>query len=362
MSEKRTILFLDKVLLSAYRKEPRGVEVFNLNLIKDLAGAGITVTVPVHASWALVVAEWIENPGLEVLPLPEGKRGLLATCWLVRRLRRREFSVLLLANVANRLIVTLMLLRLFRLAPRCVLIAHREPTRRSLCVQKLWPSAVVAVNGKIAGHFKRLKFPEVAVSYGIANAGRFRPREATKGEGAVDFCLLGHLDSAWKGADTAVEAFRALPEAEQAGLKLHLVAFHEPPEYKEPGIIPYAWMSYDEMPAFVRNMDVLLVPSRDEEVMRETFSQAMVQGMLSGLPAIVSDLPVLVEKLDEGGGIIFKSTEELSLAMLQLAKDPALRKKMGEEGRKTALARYVWNTDDFIRRFLFPEKEQTDGQ
>ena len=37
---------------------------------------------------------------------------------------------------------------------------------------------------------------------------------------------------------------------------------------------------------------------------------------------------------------------------LLLADDPALRSRLGREARATALARYVWDTDRFISRYL----------
>ena len=48
MHESRTeqpgaVLFLEKVFMRPVRSEPRGVEVFNLNLIRDLAGEGIGI-------------------------------------------------------------------------------------------------------------------------------------------------------------------------------------------------------------------------------------------------------------------------------------------------------------------------------
>jgi glycosyltransferase involved in cell wall biosynthesis len=99
-------------------------------------------------------------------------------------------------------------------------------------------------------------------------------------------------------------------------------------------------------------MDVMLVPSRDEEIMRETFSQVMVQGMLSGLPVLASDLPVLREKLDCGGGAVFRDVQELSGLMVRMHEDRSLRAKWSAEARKTALARYVWDTRCFAENFL----------
>ena len=108
------------------------------------------------------------------------------------------------------------------------------------------------------------------------------------------------------------------------------------------------------MPDFLRRMDVMIVPSRDEEIMRETFSQAMVQGMLTGLPVIASDLPVLSEKLDRGGGLTFRTVADLREMIARLVRDADLRRRLGAEARRTAAERYVWSTKTFVERYLAP--------
>lgn len=337
------VLFMDKVLLSPCEKAPRGVELFNLNLLRDLAGLGLRVTAVLHPSWAALLRG---KPGGANVECVSGLRGVLF----------RKFDVFLLGNVANRLVPALVLLRMFRVAPRCVLIAHREPSRRSVIAQKAWPSTVVTVNDKIAGHYKSAGFGDVAVSYGITDADRFHPAGHERREHQrINFCVLGHLDSPWKGADTAMAAFRGLAEDVAARCGLHLASYKSPPDTGSDRIVAHSWMPFEKMPDFLRSMDILLVPSRDEDVMRETFSQAMVQGMLTGLPVIAADLPILTEKLDAGGGLVFNTVEELTRHMADLVHDHGARRTMGEAARKTALERYVWNTAEFSRRFLFRE-------
>ena len=74
--------------------------------------------------------------------------------------------------------------------------------------------------------------------------------------------------------------------------------------------------------------------------------------ILLGISA--TGLPVYVEKLDTGGGIVAGTTEEIRNAMVRLAGDAALRREMGEKGRATALERYVWDTEGFVREHLLP--------
>ena len=115
---------------------------------------------------------------------------------------------------------------------------------------------------------------------------------------------------------------------------MHLASFVNPTHTTTPGIQIYPWLPAAEIPAFLRRMDVMLVPSRDELVMRETFSQVIIQGMLTGLPIIASNRPVLMETL---------------------AGDAVLCRRLGAEARRIALARYAWNMDRFSRKYLFPD-------
>lgn len=347
-----SILFLEKVFLGPCRSEARGVELFNFNLLRDLVRLGRSVTVVAHPDWHAILKNRLGADAPEVLAFPAWMMGALGAAWALYRARRRRFSILLTANVGDRLVPALSVVRRYRLAPRAVLLAHREPTPRFVGAQGLMPTTVVAVNRKIARGFEGLRYGRVEVYYGITQAERFlQPRPEKAEEAPVDFCVVGDLNSAWKGADTAVEAFRLLAPEVAARCRLNLASFREERTGHDPRILCYQWMPFEEMAAFIRRMDVMLVPSRDETVMRETFSQAAVQGMLSGLPLIVSDLSILTEKVDEGGGLVAHSAEEMAAAMTRLANDPVLRARMGEQARITAKARYIWSTEEFLKRF-----------
>jgi glycosyltransferase involved in cell wall biosynthesis len=350
-----SILFLEKVFLEPCQSEARGVEIFNANLLGDLVRLGIKVTVVAHPDWARLLARRLGPAAPETVGFPGWLKGIPGAVVALWRLRRRRFSALLTGNVGDRLIPALGLIRKWGLAPRAVLLAHREPAPRFVDAQGAMPTDVVAVNRRIAKHFEGRRYGRVEVYYGVTQADRFLgPRPAKAASEPVDFCLIGDLNSAWKGADTAVEAFRLLPPAVADRCRLHLASFREPRSSGDPRILCYEWMPFDAMADFLKRMDVMLAPSRDEGVMRETFSQAAVQGMLSGCPLIVSDLAILTEKINEGGGLVAHSPEEMAAAMGRLASDAELRVRMGEKARRVAAARYIWRTDEFVKRYLFP--------
>ena len=192
------------------------------------------------------------------------------------------------------------------------------------------------------------------VQYGVAGAAAWHPPETPRPAGGpLRFCVFGSLDSEWKGADTALAAWRGLPEAFRREHELHLVAYSSPPDFRgELGVVAHGWRDPAALPGVLRGMDVLLAPSRDPKRLMETFSQCVVQGMLTGLPVVHTSIPVFVEKFDAGGGIAAETPSDFAGAMLRLAGDPARRARLGAEARRTALSRYVWDYPKFDAEHL----------
>ena len=191
------------------------------------------------------------------------------------------------------------------------------------------------------------------VYYGVVGAEMYTPgaRQLT-GEGGEDglvhFGLVGLLDNPWKGGPMALEAMSKLPADVAPRVRLHMMSYLEKPECSDERVVFHPWRRPAEIPEMLRRMDALLVPSSAGE----TFSQAMVQGMLTALPVITSTLPVLTEKLDTGGGLVAANSDELAMRMAELTRDAGARRAMGARGREVALARYVWNTAEFVARFM----------
>lgn len=353
MTNPRTVLFLDKVFLKPY-ETPRGVEIFNANLIRDLAALDYKVTVPAKKRWIEFIRDTGSIASVSFVPCNMPGNALPNGIMAAMKVARSRYDRLLLANVATGLIPAIQVMARFRVFRNCVLIAHQQPPARFLKSQKAVPTCVLAVNGRIAEFFKASGFENVHVYYGITNADSFHPPEerGTRPNDPVRFCVLGHLDNPWKGADTAIEAFRRVRPEIRNRCILHLASFKRPPATTDERVVVEEWMNVRQVPGFLRRMDVLIVPSRDGRIVYETFSQAMVQGMLTGLPVIASNLPILAEKLDGGCGFVFSDAGELANMVERLALDPDLRFRLGERARRRALERYVWDTADFANRFL----------
>lgn len=366
----RSVLVLDHGFLKSRRGKPvHGVELFRLMLVEQMAARGVRVTLAAERSWERALAErWPAvgtGPRPEVLWVPP--LGGTVTCgvWAAAAARGRgRFDAVLLGNPRRGLIPTVHLAARLGLGRRVVALAHRHarggiaPALRRAGVET-W-----AVSEDVARTFREQGCDVAGVMYGLPNAERFEPRERGPGagDGVTRFCLLGRLPNVSKGHDRAVAAFRVMPADLRARCELHLTSFVDEASVDVEagdGVVVHTWMPPAEVPAFLRRMDVMLAISSNE-----TFSQAIVQGMLSGLAVIATPLEVYREKLETGGGIVLdavRDTDELALRMAELATDPARVSEMGAIGRRTALERYVWSTDRFLSEVLFREGERAGG-
>ena len=95
----------------------------------------------------------------------------------------------------------------------------------------------------------------------------------------------------------------------------------------------------DDMPALFRGADLLAFPSE-----REGFGLVVLEAHAAGLPAVVSDLPVLREFLADGRDCRMTPVGDaaaLGDALVEVMRDDALRARLVHGGRATA-ARFTW--------------------
>ena len=367
----RKIAFFEKVFLRRLGEgdKLRGVELFNLGLVRDLAAAGHGLFIPARRSWSGTLEEASGHANAVALhcvaPLGHPVLTALGAAWSVVRESRRSgpFPVLFVANNAEGLAPAIRLMRRADAFEKLVLFAHKVPSRRFARAVAEIPGHIVCVCGPIADAFRECGVKaEVHVDYGIVNADAFHPVPGGPGFVPADagpslrVCLLGDLSSDWKGADTAIAAMSLLPPEYRGRIELHLKAFREKRDFPaNSGIISHPWSGAGDIPEFLRGMDVMLSVSRNRESdgrLMETFSQTTVQGMLTGLPVVHTSIPPFLEKFEAGGGICADTSTEIAAALVRLADDSALRARLGREGRATALARYVWDSSRFYRRYI----------
>lgn len=339
-------------------KRVHGVELFNFLLVRRLVELGVRVTLAAEPRWREGFAEHFAGvgQGLEVVyGLPLSRPLPVSLSLVPGLLRRGPYDLVVLGNNGRGVLPAARAVLRWGQKPRarCVLFAHQYAVERYLRALRPMRIEVHCVSEAIAADFRRVRRWPVSVGYGILNADRFYP-VPQGGAGVVSrpvrFGVVGTLDAPDKGAHLALEAWERLSDVVRGRAELHLLAFKNPPEVRSAGVVLHNWLPAERMPDFMRSLDVLIVPS----VAAESFSQVAVQGMLTGLPMLAYPLPALAEKLDTGGGAVFKTGAELAALVERLVLEPGLRERMGEIARRTALERYCFSAEAFAERFLGP--------
>jgi glycosyltransferase involved in cell wall biosynthesis len=106
-------------------------------------------------------------------------------------------------------------------------------------------------------------------------------------------------------------------------------------------------LSFEELQKLYRNAVAVIVPS----ICYEVFGIVIIEAFSMKTPVIVNKLGAMPEMIeDSGGGFVYRNEDELIGAMEKLAKNPDLRRTLGDNGYQAYL-RY-WSEDAHIEKYL----------
>ena len=100
------------------------------------------------------------------------------------------------------------------------------------------------------------------------------------------------------------------------------------------GTVPSA-----EVARRLRGSDVLMLPSLDEGL-----PKVLLEAMACGLPVVATDCGGVSEAFSDGvEGLLVppRDAAAMAVALERLWRDPALRTRLGEAGRRTATSRFT---------------------
>ena len=102
------------------------------------------------------------------------------------------------------------------------------------------------------------------------------------------------------------------------------------------------WIPSAEMPAYYRQLDALVVPSRTWPNWKEQFGRVLIEAMACGVPVIGSDSGEIPHVIGDAG-LVFPEgqTEALQAVLNRLLGDLDLRADLACRGRERVLARYT---------------------
>lgn len=93
-----------------------------------------------------------------------------------------------------------------------------------------------------------------------------------------------------------------------------------------------------DIPDLLAAADLFAFPSHFEGL-----PGGLIEAMLAGCPIVASDLPVVAEVVENGRSALFfrcGDPENLAARVLELIRQPDLRRQLGETARASALVRF----------------------
>lgn len=99
---------------------------------------------------------------------------------------------------------------------------------------------------------------------------------------------------------------------------------------------------HGEVAAFLRSLDIFVMPSRITEDHEEHDGHALIEALACGIPSIGSDSGVIPELLENGVGSVFHAgdVDELYGAILELIENEELRRSYRKSGEKAVAESY----------------------
>ena len=97
---------------------------------------------------------------------------------------------------------------------------------------------------------------------------------------------------------------------------------------------------HEQLPAYYRAMDVLVMPSR-----YENYSNAMLEGLACGVPFVGSDVGGNRALFETGAGWLFSqgSAPDLAVSVRTALADQADLESRGARGRQHVVGRFSWD-------------------
>jgi len=151
-----------------------------------------------------------------------------------------------------------------------------------------------------------------------------------------------------KGFHVAHEACRLL---RQTRSDFELVVTFDTPGQIDEFTRSVGWCSQAELPHHYRAADICLVPT----IAQDGLSITSVEAMAAGIPVVASRIGGVPYTVSDGGtGLLCEPGDPVDLAakIARLLDDPALRRQMGQAGRRRFEADFTWET--VIERYWRP--------
>jgi glycosyltransferase involved in cell wall biosynthesis len=194
--------------------------------------------------------------------------------------------------------------------------------------------------------------PDVRVLPGGVGVHRFDGARPPHDEPVVTILMSGRADDPLKGLSVLKEAGERLWRARQ---DFQMKVTHYDHEIQTPWLRCAGWRDHDALMGLYEEAGIVVVPS----IWQEPFGLAAVEAMAAGRPVVASRSGGLLDIVRDGEtGLLCTPGDagELTGCLAMLLDDPALRARMGAEGRRVAREAYDWGV--VIERHYLPLLEE----
>ena len=102
-------------------------------------------------------------------------------------------------------------------------------------------------------------------------------------------------------------------------------------------------VQYEETPEYFQKLDVLVVPTKTTNKIREQFGRVIVEAMACQIPVIGSTCGAIPEVIADAG-LVFAENDSKALAeqLRRVMQDENLRRRLARAGRKRVEKHYTW--------------------
>jgi hypothetical protein len=218
--------------------------------------------------------------------------------------------------------------------------SHPNPLVRGLLGRKLEPllsraAAAMCGNAYLKAYAERF-CPNSVIVPTVLDTGIYKPAEGLAAERPPAVGWIGSRTT-WANVEPLLPFI--LPVLRAHGARLRVIGAG-PGSRGIEGVDAVEWSEAGEV-AELQAMDVGIMPLLDQPFQRGKCGYKLIQYMACGLPTLASPVGVNSEILADGSsGFLAASPTEWADRLGALLDDPALRARMGAEGRRIAVERY----------------------